>query len=122
MMKETNHQVGQNGGGYQLSGTGGIPSRQHGASDQKPEVMPVSEIDRETRGVDANLTYLENRLQILQQRLGPVILNMDTAKVGHSPGEPGPSSELGGQLRGYANRAEAVAATVDYLLEHLALA
>lgn len=85
-------------------------------------VVPVSEIDRETQGVDTQLTYLEGRLQILQRRLQPVIAHVDTDLVGKSPGAPGPSSELGGQLRGYANRAESIAATIDYLLEHLALA
>ena len=108
MMNHTTQEIGVRSNGYQASG---------------PAVaVPVSEIDRETQGVDTKLTYLENRLSILRDRLQPVILNLDAAKSGATIGELPPSSVLGGQLRAYANRAESIAATVDYLLEHLALA
>lgn len=107
-MSHTIKEIGVSSTGYQACGLS--------------NTQQVSEIDRETQGVDTQLTYLEERLQILQQRLQPIMLQTDTASGHEGKSDPGPSSELGRQLRSYANRAEAVAANIDYLLEHLALA
>lgn len=101
-------EVGNNSAGYQSSAPTSAPQ--------------VSEIDRETQGVDTQLTHLENSLQLLRQRLGPVILQSDKLVGGQATTRPAPSSVLGGQLRTYANRAESIAETIDYLLENLALA
>ena len=107
-MNHTSQEIGVRSTGYQASGTA--------------IAKEVSEIDREAQGVDSDLKYLEMRLSILRDRLQPVIRKIDAGQQVGPAGAIPPSSDLGGQLRTYANRAKSIAETVDYLLEHLALA
>lgn len=80
----------------------------------------VSEIERESGAVEANLGYLEERLTVLERRLMPVLSPSDTGDDAMK-GMPSPSSQIGSQLRGYSNRVESAASRISDLLNHLAL-
>lgn len=83
-------------------------------------VPDVSEFQRESEAVEANLGYLEDLLQVLERRLMPVLAG---AVIDEDPtkGCSMPSSPIGSQLRTYGNRVESVASRISYLLNQLAL-
>lgn len=82
--------------------------------------LELSEFERESQSVDAQLGYLEERIQVLQRRLQPVISQQDSDACA-STVCPSPSSAIGSQLRSYSNRIESAAETVNYLLNKLVL-
>jgi hypothetical protein len=87
-----------------------------------PAAQPeISEFERESQSVEAQLGYLEERIQVLNRRLQPVIAREVTGDAGTDRACPSPSSEVGSQLRGYSNRIESAAETVNYLLNQLVL-
>lgn len=84
----------------------------------------VSEIDRETSAAFAALGFLEERIQVLQRRLDPVLTPVCAGKAacagGASPAEP--LSPVSMTIRQFTLRADAAGSTLNDLLNQLALA
>jgi hypothetical protein len=104
---------------YQDTNLSGVPSASLDGLDQMP-ARTVSEFERESESVAANLNSLEECLQILERRLSPVLA--EPAPSAKCAGQTSPpSSPIGVQLRGYSDRIESAAWRVSHLLGLLAL-
>lgn len=109
------------GGGIQNGGIQHVPGYGDMGASQVVSTRDVSEFERESQAVEAQIMHLEERFGALRRRLEPVLSQDDSAAKCAGKAEAMVSSPIGSQLRNYSNRIENIGSAIDYVLSKLVL-